>query len=329
MDPVPVLFPLLYIIQIAGIAAKPSSHRWMFFPPIAVIATFLLFRFNVEAVTVLLLSASDFLLLTDVQRELRLIGQPKSISDAPLSDRLIWAVKLVTELRGIGWAHEPTAALPPRPITLTRGQFIVSRVKWLVLYALLFDVGQMLARHNPSFQETAPPFAEQGLLWRCYTMFIFFITSTPLLIIGLNLIPSLIFVTAGFSQPSEWPHLFGSLFEAYTIHNFWRSAKNFRVSFCPLQLINTIDSRTWHQLLRRVNFISFVPVPQLLTYYSEIRIPRKIPCSQSFPFHTRHQSLCLCPSLCRLFPLWIGTHPCALGWPRSPFLPPPSCWHHV
>ena len=239
MDPIPILFSLLYVIQIAGIAAKPSPYRWMFFPPIAVIATFLLFHFNVEAVTVLLLSASDFLVLTDVQRELRLIGQPKSISDASLSDRLIWAVKLVTGLRGIGWAHEPTAALPPRPIGLTRGQFIVSRVKWLVFYALLFDIGQMLVRHNPSFQGTAPPMAEQPLLWRSYTMFIFFITSTPFLVIGFNLIPSLVSVAAGFSEPSEWPHLFGSLFEAYTIHNFWRSVK-FRVWSCSLQLSSTL-----------------------------------------------------------------------------------------
>jgi len=226
MDPVPVLFASLYVIQIAGTAVKPSPHRWMFFPPIAISATFLLFCFNVEAVTVLLLSASDYLLLTDVQRELRLIGQPKPISDAPLSDRLIWAFKLVTGPRGIGWAHEPTAALPPRPTNLTRGQFIVSRVKWLVFYALLFDVGQMLVRHNPSFQDTAPPMAGQGLFWRSYTMFTFVITSTPFLVIGLNLIPSLVFVTAGFSEPSEWPHLFGSVFEAYTIHNFWRSVNS-------------------------------------------------------------------------------------------------------
>ena len=181
MDPIPILFSLLYVIQIAGVAAKPSPYRWMFFPPIAVIATFLLFHFNVEAVTVLLLSASDFLVLTDVQRELRLIGQPKSISDASLSDRLIWAIKLVTELRGIGWAHEPT---------------IISRVKWLAFYSLLFDVGQILVRRDPFFQETAPPFADQGPLWRSCTMFAFFITSMPFLVIGFCPIPSLVFVTA-------------------------------------------------------------------------------------------------------------------------------------
>jgi len=240
MDPAPVLFASLYVILIAGIAAKPSPHRWMFFPPIALTATFLLLRFNytVEAVMILLLSASDYLLLTDVQRELRLIGQSKSISDAPLSDRLIWAFKLVTGPRGIGWAHEPTAVLPPRPTTLTRGQFIVSRIKWLVFYALVFDVGQMLARHNPSFQQTAPPLAEQGLLWRSYTMFTFFIISPTFLIMGWNLIPSLVFVTAGFSEPSEWPHLFGSMSEAYTIHNFWRSVNS--ISGSILLLSNTL-----------------------------------------------------------------------------------------
>ena len=226
MDIVPVLFPLLYVIQIAGIAAKPSPYRWMFFLPIAVIAAFISFRVAAEPVAILLLMASDFLLLTDVQRELRLIGQPKSISDAPLSDRLIWAVKLVTGQRGIGWAHEPTAALPPRPTSMTRGQFIVSRVKWLVFYALLFGIGQTIVRRDPSFHITAPPIVEQGLLSRSYATLVFVINTWSVLAIFGNLIPSLVLVTAGLSEPSEWPHLFGSWSDAYTVHNFWRSVKS-------------------------------------------------------------------------------------------------------
>ena len=225
MDLIPVLFPLIYVFLIAGIAAKPSSYRWMFFPPIAFIATYMLFRVNAEPVTVLLFSASDYLLLTDVQRELRLIGQKKSISDAPLSDRLRWAVKLVTTPRGIGWAHEPTAALPPRPTGLTRGQFIVSRAGRLVLCLLLFDVGQMIAKNNPSFHKTAPPIAEQGLLWRSYAMITFVINAGPILTMINNLIPSLVLVTAGLSEPSEWSHALGSWSDAYTVHNFWRSVK--------------------------------------------------------------------------------------------------------
>jgi len=223
-----ILGTLAYVIQIAGVAAKPSSYRCMFFLPIAVMAALLLFRFNFEPfpVGVQLLSASDFLLLTDVQRELRLVGQTKSISDAPLSDRLIWAFKLVFGPRGIGWAHEPTAALPPRPTNLTRGRFIVSRVGWLVFYALLFDVGQMLIRHNSAFQGTAPTMAEQTLLLRSLTFFTFLITFPIFYIIILNLIPSLVFVAAGFSEPSEWPHLLGSPFEAYTIYNLWRSVNS-------------------------------------------------------------------------------------------------------
>ena len=226
MNLVPVLFPLTCAIQIAGIAAKPSPYRWMFFPPVAVIATFILFHFNVHAMPTLLLIASDFLVLTDVQRELRLIGQHKSISDAPLSDRLIWAVKLITGMRGIGWEHEPTAALPPRPTSLTRGQFIVSRAKWLVLCALFFDVCQMIARHDPSFLNTTPPMTEQGLLSCSYVMLTFFINASSCIAIVGNLLPSLVLVSTGLSEPSEWPHLFGNWSDAYTIHNFWRSVKS-------------------------------------------------------------------------------------------------------
>jgi len=197
----------------------------MFFPPIAVIATFLLLRLNVEIVTMLLLIASDFLLLTDVQRELRLIGQKKSISDAPLSDRLTWAVKLIIAVRGIGWEHEPTGSLPPRPTSMTRGQFIVSRVKRLVLSLLLLDVGQMIMRHNPSCLKTARPLAEQGLLSCSYAMFIFVLNGGAIMTIICNLIPSLVLVAAGLSEPSEWPDFIGNWSDAYTIHKFWRLVK--------------------------------------------------------------------------------------------------------
>ena len=256
MDLIPILFLLIYIIQIAGIAAKPSPYRWMFFPPVAVIATYLLLRSNVEAVTTLLLIASDFLVLTDVQRELRLKGQTKSISDAPLSDRLIWAVKLITGPRGIGWEHEPTAALAPRPAGLTRGQFIVSRVKLLVLYALLLDVGQMIIRHNPSFHKTALPIAEQGLLSCSYAMLTYLIHCASIMTIVHTLIPSLVLVTAGLSEPSEWPHIFGSWSDAYTIHNFWRLVNPYLASFSAVE--QYMDSRTWQQLMRRVSLIFFV-----------------------------------------------------------------------
>ena len=226
MNLVPVLFPLLCVIPIAGIAAKPSPYRWMFFLPIVVIATFLMFHTDsIEGASFLLLVASDYLLLTDVQRELHLIGQPKSISDAPLSDRLIWAVKLIIAPRGIGWAHEPTTVLPPRP-SLTRGQFIILQVKRLVFYALLLDAGQMIMRNNPSFYDkAAAPMAEQGVLWCSYAMLNFIIHAVSMVTIVQSLIPSLVLVTAGLSEPSEWPDLFGNWSDAYTVHNFWRSVK--------------------------------------------------------------------------------------------------------
>jgi len=225
MDLVPILFALLYVILIAGIAAKPSPYRWMFFPPIASIATLLLFRSHIEIGTTLLLVASDFLLLTDVQRELRLIGQKKSISDAPLSDRLTWAVKLTTALRGIGWEHEPTGSLPPRPTSMTRGQFIVSRVKRLVLYLVLFDVTHIMIRNNPSSLKTARPVAEQGPLSWFYATSTYLINDGSLMTIIYNLVPSLLLVTAGLSEPSEWPDFLGNWSGAYTVHNFWRLVK--------------------------------------------------------------------------------------------------------
>ena len=184
MDLVLDLFPLIYDFPIAGIAAKPSPYWWMFFPPIAFITTYLLFHVNAEPIAVLLFSTSGYLLLIDVQREPRLISQAKSISDMHLSDRLGWAIKLITVLCGIGWEHEPTTALPPspRPTGLTCGLFIVLHVGRLVLYLLLFNVCQTILKHNPSFHvKTAPPIAELGLLSCSYTMVTFVINARPLM----------------------------------------------------------------------------------------------------------------------------------------------------
>lgn len=232
MDPNPVLLILLYILTIFGAAAKPSPYRWIYFLLVAAPGSYLLFHFPIELISGIILTASDYLVLTDVQRELRLLSQHKNISDEPMWERLKWATKLICSARGMGWAHEPTAVLPPSPKHANRTQFVISRVLWILYCALLFDIGQVLVSHNHSFKITAPPMAEQGLLWRSYTMFSFLVVTMPFMAIGMNLLPSIAFVTTGFSHQRECPHLFGSLAEAYTVRRFW--------------------NRTWHQMLRRL-----------------------------------------------------------------------------
>ena len=107
-----------YVVQIAGIAAKPSPHRWTTHSH-QFIAAFLLFDFNVEAVTGLLPSASEF----PHRRPSRAPpNRPAKVNFRLSFGRSDMAVKLVT---GLGLAHEPTAALPPH-LTTPRSSFHAS-----------------------------------------------------------------------------------------------------------------------------------------------------------------------------------------------------------
>ena len=110
-------------------------------------------------------SASHYLLLTDVQRELRLVGQRESITSSSFWARVKWGLHLLSSGRGVGWTHEPRSVLPPHP-TLSRVHFVVSRLAWLIAYLFINDVAIILTKHNPLYARDAPPFATQPLGWR-------------------------------------------------------------------------------------------------------------------------------------------------------------------
>jgi hypothetical protein len=87
----------------------------------------------------LILTASDYILLRNHQPELRKIGQKKATSEMTFKERLMWSASLLATPRGIGWAHEPTDQIPPRP-TASRGKFIASQFLWIIFYSILWDV---------------------------------------------------------------------------------------------------------------------------------------------------------------------------------------------
>jgi len=87
----------------------------------------------------LILTVFDYILLRNRQSELRKIGQKKTTFEMTFAERLVWATSLVATPRGIGWAHEPTAHLPPRP-TASRGKFIASQFFWILFYSILWNI---------------------------------------------------------------------------------------------------------------------------------------------------------------------------------------------
>ena len=136
----------------------------------------------------------------------------------PFKDRLLWATSLVGNPRGVGWIHEPTLHLPPRP-TSTRLKFMLSQFMWMVFYILQLEITNIFVRENPCFVAGGPSLTDFGWLWRS-TVWLFVL----LLYSWLSLLYtaySIVIVALEISEPRDWPHLFGSPLDAYTVRSCW------------------------------------------------------------------------------------------------------------
>src|SRR5260221_6855014 len=75
-----------------------------------------------------------------------------SVTQRPLKKRIIWALKLYLNPRGIGWTHEPSH-LPHRPSPSTpRSRFVFSRVVFAIFCFLTI---QGMLRFNAAYVDKA------------------------------------------------------------------------------------------------------------------------------------------------------------------------------
>ena len=232
----PVLSPLVGLLLdalcILSYTVKPSPHRWIFFDLIASIAIYCMLFTRISLGNeaweigqanypmIRLFDASANILLTEPQRELRYAGQKGlEISKASFSSRFRWGVRLWASPRGVGFMHEPAARLPPRPKQPTHQAFVLSQLRSITVYLILFDLTGIMNRANPYWTKDVPVVVGNQRLWRLASF------GYPLILYAAmtikHKIVSIIAVLAGFSQPREWPDLFGSLFEAYTVRRVW------------------------------------------------------------------------------------------------------------
>jgi hypothetical protein len=217
-------------LLLVGLVIRPSPYRWVLWPVIAGINYYSHYMLSptyyfaiIYLIRVILLAciaiASDFLLLTDVQRELHLVNQRLPISNFGPWDRLKWGIQLFVGFRGVGWNHEPKSALPPHPNT-TRFQFLMTRFCGLAVCVLITDVANIFIRSNPFFAQDSPPCIQQPWLWRFWGVFLFTISLYGNTILVHN-VGSTVCVGSGLSNPDMWPHMFGEWGDAYTVRRFW------------------------------------------------------------------------------------------------------------
>ena len=230
-DPKPALLGLIYLILIIGLAnhnGNPSQwSQWLFFIPIASLCIYMAFfcassspasdYFATHPITTIFFVSLDYILLRKYQRELQPSGQ-KPLSEMPFKDRLWWSASLSGNPRGIGWTHEPTQYLPPRPSS-TPGKFILSQLMWMVFYILQFDISNIFVRANPCFATGGPSLTAFGWLWRSTAWLYVSLAYSTLSLFYIAY--SIVSVAVGMSEPRDWPHLFGSPLDGYTLRNCW------------------------------------------------------------------------------------------------------------
>jgi len=234
---------ILLIALVHGGSPNSARSNWIFFIPIFILFIYSAFFcasdnatsdfMSIQSFATVILTASDYILLRNHQPELRKIGQKKTTSQMTFTERLMWATSLLTSLRGIGWAHEPTDHIRPRP-TSSRVKFIASQLLWIALYFILYDVVRILVRENPCYRTGGPSLAAFGWWWRTSSWL--YILQTYYTLSVQYVVASIVFVTIGLYKPEDFPHIFGLPLDAYTLRKCWGYVCFYNVSvFHPVQ----------------------------------------------------------------------------------------------
>ena len=225
-----ITFPL-------SLSVKSTSFipRWIFFLGFASICVYLVAFTSLDGAVsnfgvgsslfTILFVAFDFLVLTDVQRVLKMEGQRHDkIEDAPFIERVKWGINLAMSPRAVGWVDPfaPKAPCIPTPpsATTSRLEFVLSKLFAVMINVILFDLLGFLNRANPCFKQHGLTVAETTFFWRLELAF-GLAAGEYLLLTTLHCIYSIIMVGLGVSEPRQWPALFGSPFEAFTVRRFW------------------------------------------------------------------------------------------------------------
>ena len=247
----PSLCLLLLLLALVHGGGPNARYNWIFFIPISILSIYSLFfcapghttNYAVAVGSLLHMApiASDFILLRNHQPELRKIGQKKPTSEMTFKERLMWSASLLATPRGIGWAHEPTDQIPPRP-TASRGKFIASQFLWIIFYFILWDVALIPVRGNPCFKIGGPSLTAFG--WWRRTVVWSHILTLYCAISGTNATTSIIFVAGGLYEPRDCPHIIGSPLNAYTVRKCWGYVIRISFTLYPHRKNRTVASGT-------------------------------------------------------------------------------------
>ena len=240
------LFGFIFALATVLCSARPSPYRKLLFLPHLSACLFFILHVRGESlvynyalnttICINLFMMFDFLVLTDIQNTFRLRGEKTQIWREGLSKRLVWSSKLVYTIRGVGWEHEPVAHIPKaKHVPRTKFAFLVHHLLIMARCLVTYLVSDTIMQLDPAFLQHGPSFSDPGrpvilrplaLVHGLATMAAMEATYSEVGIASVML---------GLSKPDEWPPIFGSLLDAWSVWNFWR--------------------KFWHQGMRRVSWL--------------------------------------------------------------------------
>jgi hypothetical protein len=169
--------------------------------------------------------ASDYLLLcSDVQDDIRFEGQKEGMRSRPLMERMVWALRLNLNLRTVGTNVEPTTHIPPRPSkTESRQTYILKQLLWVALYGPLRYAAVEFNKWNPRFSREPSTLSvpRDGFPWWWRITILSFVVEVYLGMTATYSVMSMLSVGLKMSKPHDWPPVFTSPLEAYTLRRYW------------------------------------------------------------------------------------------------------------
>nr|A0A455LM26.1 RecName: Full=Acetyltransferase atnC; AltName: Full=Arthripenoid biosynthesis cluster protein C [Arthrinium sp.]AYO60876.1 O-acyl transferase AtnC [Arthrinium sp.] len=258
-----IAFPAYLIFQLAPTLSNSIFHNsFLACEGILVVA---------HCVNLLLILQDGGLTWSDLRRSGVAGEKSETPPDATFLRKLISAVRLVVSLRGVDtpWEAKNT---PPHPSSLgpgggSRASFLIRQGAILAWQYLFLDVLLEVTKQEPP--ENTDKFYRPGMEYeylnltaeerfiRAFMPFVSWFVVSRLLLDSTWRALSILFVASGLGSPQSWRPLFGSMWDAYTLRNFW--------------------GKFWHQILRwpftsNVNFLTRrvvkLPVPSLLDRYT-------------------------------------------------------------
>jgi hypothetical protein len=107
----------------------------------------------------------------------------------------------------------------------SRKGFIIDGLLSTFKFFLYADLAQTYFQANPLFQgrtdrDPAVSITDQGIWWQAISVWCFWLSAYGAISMQYTLL-SIVTVALGISEPVDWPPVFGSFSDAYTIRRAW------------------------------------------------------------------------------------------------------------